>query len=126
MAAASKKQQAYRRGHTSEMLACLYLLCKGYRILARRMRNHCGEIDIIARRGNCLVAVEVKARAQFSDCAESITPHKQQRIARALQLWLAEHKIAGLSHASAPNIRFDVICITPRNWPTHIKDAFQC
>ena len=36
------------------------LIVKGYRILARRYRSPAGEIDIVARRRNALVFVEVK------------------------------------------------------------------
>ena len=45
--------------------ACGQLRCRGYRILARRYRVPAGEIDLIARRGRVLAAIEVKARADF-------------------------------------------------------------
>ena len=44
----SGRQQAERRGHASESLAALWLRLKGYRILARRLKTHAGEIDLVA------------------------------------------------------------------------------
>ena len=37
-------------------------MLKGYRIVARRYRTKLGEIDLIARRGDLVLIVEVKAR----------------------------------------------------------------
>jgi putative endonuclease len=56
------RRKAYRRGHRGEWLAALALMLKGYRILARRHRTKLGEIDLIARRGDLVLFVEVKAR----------------------------------------------------------------
>ena len=43
-------------------------LLKGYRILARRYRTRLGEIDLIARRGDLVLIVEVKARRTLCRC----------------------------------------------------------
>lgn len=56
------RQQAERHGRWAESAAALYLRCKGYQILARRARTRLGEIDIVARRGDTLIFVEVKMR----------------------------------------------------------------
>ncbi|NBO18363.1 MAG: YraN family protein [Proteobacteria bacterium] len=124
---ASARHQAQRYGRLAETLASAYLRCKGYRILARNLRNHYGEIDIVARRGTTLVAVEVKARRHLADCAQAVTPLQQQRIARALQSVLA--KSTGLAGAPPGNmshdIRFDVIWLARGAWPVHIKDAWR-
>ncbi len=124
--AKDKKQKAHRFGLTAEKFAAFYLRGKGYRVLAERYRNPQGEIDIVALKQGTLVAVEVKARKSWAECEISITPMKQQKIQRAMQGLLAGHgKIAGLGNASDRNIRFDVIWITPRRWPRHIKDAWR-
>jgi putative endonuclease len=73
------------------MRAAAFLLAKGYRIAARRWRSAAGEIDIVARRGNLLIFVEVKARSTFDDAAYLVTPRQKQRIAAAAAIWLAEH-----------------------------------
>lgn len=121
-----RKRRAYDFGIRAEMLAALYLQCKGYRILAKRYRNHYGEIDLLAIRGNWLVAVEVKARQSFSQCEISVPPAKQQKIMRALEgLMASQSKIAGLAKPSERNIRFDVIWVVRGLWPRHIKDAWR-
>ena len=48
-------------GKLGEDLACRELTRRGYVILARRYRTRHGEIDIVAREGEVLVFVEVKA-----------------------------------------------------------------
>ena len=58
----ASRQKAYRRGHRGEWLAAAALMLKGYRILSRRHRTRFGEIDLIARRGDLVLFVEVKAR----------------------------------------------------------------
>jgi putative endonuclease len=125
---ASAKHTARRFGQLAELLARAYLRCKGYRILAKNLRNRYGEIDIIAKRGKTLIAVEVKARRSMEACAEAVTPWQRQRIARALEAALAA-KSAGLARAQADNmpldIRFDVIWLAHWAWPVHIKDAWR-
>ena len=53
---------AFRLGLSAESRAAMFLIAKGYRIVARRWRTPFGEIDIVARRRRALVFVEVKAR----------------------------------------------------------------
>jgi putative endonuclease len=120
-----QRRKAYRLGHVAEHMAAAYLFCKGYRILGLRHRNALGEIDLLAVKGDTLVAVEVKARKTFSACEESIPPMKQQRIARAMEGVLAGNKIAGLAAPHPPNIRFDAVWIVPYRLPRHIKDAWR-
>jgi len=125
-----KRTRAYRYGLSAERMAALLLRCKGYRIVAERYRNSYGEIDIVAVRGNTLVAVEVKARKSIAQCEDTITPWKKQKIERAMQGLLAGHagqggKIAGLGKYRHHNIRFDVVWIAPKQWPRHIQDAWR-
>lgn len=115
-----KREKAYHYGIDSEKLAAIYLRCKGYRIIAERYRNSQGEIDILAQKGDMVIAVEVKARKTLEECAETITPRKQQKIARAMELATSE-----LAELAGRDIRFDVIWIAPRKWPHHIEDAWR-
>lgn len=121
------KRAAYRLGLKAEKIAALYLRLKGYRILAERYRILQGEIDLLARKGKTLAAVEVKARKTLEACEESIAPWKQRKIAAAMQHVISGGggKIAGLGDAQALNIRFDAVWIVPRRWPKHIKDAWR-
>jgi putative endonuclease len=90
-----KMKQLHNRriGAWGENLAAKYLSMKGYEILARNIRTPAGEIDLIARKGPLLSFVEVKTRrsASFGAPEEAITAAKQQRMADAAELWLADH-----------------------------------
>ncbi|WP_349358863.1 YraN family protein [Stappia sp.] len=117
---ARSRQAAYRLGLRAETRAALALRLKGWRILARRFRSNGGEIDLIARKGDTIAFVEVKARASRDAALLSITPHAQRRIAAAARAWR--------SQAAAPDsatFRFDAVLIVPRRWPEHIADAFR-
>lgn len=111
---------AFQTGLSAESRACVYLIAKGYRILARRFRTPYGEIDIVARRRGLLAFVEVKARATLDDAAYSVTPQQQQRIVAAAQAWL----MARPAHANL-EMRFDVVLIAPKQLPQHLMAAFD-
>ena len=49
-------------GYFAEIIIVLILSFFAYRIIKHRYRNCCGEIDIIAIRGNSIFFIEVKAR----------------------------------------------------------------
>ena len=58
------RRRSERAGRRAEWIGALILTLKGYRILARRFRVHSGEIDLIARRGDVIAFIEVKARSE--------------------------------------------------------------
>ncbi len=111
---------AFQTGLSAESKACVYLIAKGYRILARRFRTPYGEIDVVARRRGLLAFFEVKARASLDDAAYSVTPQQQQRIVAAAQFWLMTHP----EHADF-EMRFDVVLIAPKHLPKHLMAAFD-
>ena len=94
-------------GKTGEDLACRELEKRGYAIVARRYRVRSGEIDIVARDGETLVFIEVKARNshEFGSAAEAVTPFKQHRLARLATEYLMRH------HLYDCPCRFDVVSI---------------
>ena len=114
------RRLAFRLGLSAESRAAAFLLAKGYRIAARRWRCEAGEIDIVARRRQLLVFVEVKARTTFDGAAWSISERQKQRIAAAAALWLAQNPQDALH-----DMRFDAILVAPRRWPKHIEAAFE-
>ena len=88
--------------------------------MARRWRSPAGEIDIIARRGNTIAFVEVKARETTDHAAEAISEMQQQRIATAASVWI------GASPAFANfDMRFDAVLVAPGRIPVHIPGAFE-
>ncbi len=98
----------------------MLLIAKGFRIAARRFKAPVGEVDIVARRRQVLLFVEVKARARYDEAAEAVTVRQQERIVAAAQYWLAYHAEDCTKH-----IRFDVILVTPWGFPRHIAGAFD-
>ena len=70
---------AFRLGLSAESRAAMFLIAKGYRIVARRWKTPFGEIDIVARRRRALVFVEVKARDRADDAAEAVTERTKRR-----------------------------------------------
>ncbi|MGA9340640.1 MAG: YraN family protein, partial [Pseudolabrys sp.] len=72
-----ERQAAFRVGISAESRAAAFLIAKGFRILARRWRSPVGEIDIVARRRQLLVFVEVKARASLEEPAESVNERQR-------------------------------------------------
>ena len=117
---AGRRHKAYRRGHRSEWLAALALMLKGYRIVARRYRTKLGEIDLIARRGDLVLIVEVKARPTLMEAMEAIARESERRIEGAADLWLARQKDYGRL-----SVRFDMVAVLPRRWPVHVENAFH-
>src|SRR5262249_37764929 len=68
-----ERQVAFRFGLSAESRAATLLVVKGFRIMARRWKTSVGEVDIVARRKQLLVFVEVKARERIDDAAECFT-----------------------------------------------------
>jgi putative endonuclease len=114
------RRRAWKRGRSAELFCLWILRLKGWRILARDLKLPGGEIDIIARRGQVLAAIEVKARLEIGTAAEAITSRQRQRIARALSAYLARRPdLARLSP------RFDVMLLVPGRLPRHIAGAWR-
>ncbi|MEO3997746.1 YraN family protein [Mesorhizobium sp. CAU 1732] len=110
----------YRRGHRGEWLASMALMLKGYRIVERRYRTKLGEIDLIARRGNLVLMVEVKVRPTLVLAMEAIGHMSERRIDAAADLWLARQPDYGRL-----SVRFDMVAVLPRRWPVHVENIFQ-
>lgn len=111
-------------GKKAELLAEDFLRKKGYEILARNFVFQKGEIDIIARLGNCVIIVEVKARATdaFLEPHEAVNRKKIRLLVMA-----ADEFLNRFNHRE--EVRFDIISvIQPRDRPpviTHIENAFE-
>ena len=112
-------------GKAGEDYACRELERCGYEILARRFRTRLGEIDIVAREGDTLVFIEVKARrtTRFGDPVEAVDWRKRQTIARIAAEYVLRHSIGNAC------CRFDVVSIVfgdglrPR--VAIVRDAFD-
>lgn len=110
----------HSRGRRGERLAVWWLRLQGYRILARNWRHPLGEIDILARRGRLLVAVEVKWRDSHALAAEAVRAPQRRRIAHAAAVFLGQQ-----ADAATLSLRFDAMLLAPGRWPRHIRDAWR-
>ena len=115
-----RRRAAFDRGRRAELLCLWHLRLRGYRILARRYRVAEGEIDLIARRGRVLAAIEVKARADEAAAAHALLQRQRRRIERALS-----HFLLGRPDLAALDLRFDVMLVMPRRLPRHLRDAWR-
>ena len=116
----AKRQKAERRGHRAEIFAAWWLRFKGFSIKESRFKTPVGEVDIIARRGNLVLFVEVKARADHRTALDSVGYRSRQRIEKAARLWLSQQ-----SDFSRLSWRFDVIAIAPRKLPHHFQNVWS-
>lgn len=109
-----------QKGKWAERAAALYLQLKGYKILRRNWATPVGEIDILARRGQNLVLVEVKYRTTITAALVAISPQQAARQQRALRYAMA-------AYARLPNAvwRHDLIALAPWRWPTHVRAILQ-
>jgi putative endonuclease len=111
--------EAERRGRRGETLAAWYLRLKGWRIVARRVKNARGEIDLVARRGRSVAFVEVKWRKSAAELGLAIDAHCLRRVAAAAEAAASRFVRTG------DDLRIDVLLLAPRSWPRHIVNAWQ-
>ncbi len=121
-------RHSHEQGLRGENHAAGYLEKLGFEILARRWRYGHKEIDLVARREELVVFVEVKCRSdeRFAPIRTSVTAAKQRNLVEAARGWLAEHDTA----ADDCQYRFDVILVRPMDSEhnirvEHIEDAFR-
>lgn len=116
----NQRSRAEARGRLAERIAVLWLLLKGYRIRARRLRRPPIEIDILAEKAGVLVLVEVKYRTTLDEAVQALTPAAVRRLSRAAEILAAE---ALARRRPASGARVDLIALAPLRWPRHIRNV---
>ena len=111
---------AERLGRWAELCCVWRLRLAGYQVLSRRFRTPLGEIDIVARRGEVLVFVEVKARADTDAALFSVRERQLQRMARAGESFIARYPRFAMAAR-----RYDIMVLGRGSWPTHVPDAWR-
>lgn len=110
-------------GIFGENTACNYLKKHKYKILSRNYRKPYGEIDIVARKGETVVFVEVKTRknAEYGLPCEAVTLQKRRKIIQTAYAYIAEEQLDD-------NYRFDIIEVYHEGEKVlsvrHIQNAF--
>lgn len=94
-------------GRYGEDLAVRYLREQGMAVVDRNWRCELGEVDIVARDGDCVVICEVKTRrpSAFGQPVEAVTFVKARRLRRLAAAYLAAHP------SRCGQVRVDVIGI---------------
>lgn len=110
---------SYESGLFAEFRARMYLRMRGFKILKSRYvtgkHTNRAEIDIIARRGNLIIFVEVKKRNTVEMALEAVTSAQIIRLRTTAETYIIQNKWMG-------DARFDIIAICGRkiHW---IKNA---
>ena len=108
--------RSHREGHGAEWIAAVWLMLKGYQILAFRLKGRGGEIDILARRGRVLAVVEVKRRSTVQAAIEALKPTQRQRLAAA-----GEAVRRNRPALQALDLRIDIVALAPGRFPRHVR-----
>jgi putative endonuclease len=107
-----------QKGKEGEATAEQFLMNKGFEIVARNYRFKRSEIDLIVRKKDWLVFVEVRMRSSsaFGYPEQTIGRNKRKKIMEGAAQYLEESKWEG-------NVRYDIVAIQ-KNEVTHFEDAF--
>ena len=107
-------------GSYGERRAAKHLKRNGYRIICKNFSTDIGEIDIIAKKGETFVFVEVKTRnsCDFGRPAEAVNCDKQRKY-RMVAMQFFKNICGGEDRLS----RFDVIEVLEKQ-VNHIENAF--
>lgn len=109
-------------GSQGENAAAEYLVKKGYEVLERNYRYRRAEVDLIVRKKNWLVFVEVKTRTgnAFGFPEEFVNREKEENILSAAEEYMYKIDWQG-------NVRYDIVSVL---WTgvdreiAHFEDAF--
>lgn len=95
-------------GKIGEEIALQYLLQKGYILLKQNFTTHWGELDLILKKGNTVVFVEVKTRvgALKGKPYEAVNIQKLSHLKRPIQFFLLDKQYKDYKYS------LDVISIT--------------
>ena len=117
----NKKQKSYFFGLLAEYYVIMLFFFAGYIPIKHRFKTKFGEIDLIFKKGNYIVAVEVKARSDASlQVGEVVGERQFYRITNSLKIFLNKYK-----KYSNFNIRIDVVLVHKNFMIKHIKNIWN-
>jgi putative endonuclease len=111
-----------KKGKEGEALAADFLVAKGFEIIERNYRHKRSEIDLIVKRNNWLIFVEVKMRSSDAyGFPEDFVDHKKAKnIIDGAEEYTYQKNWQG-------NVRYDIVSIREQQGEreiVHIEDAF--
>jgi len=102
-----RRQANEWRGRLAEHIAAIYMIVKDYLLICRRLRTPGGEIDLLLRRRDVLVFVEVKARPTLDSGVAAL------HLAQARRCQAAARRLATRDGWPGAVIRHDAVVVTP-------------
>ncbi len=113
-----------KKGWLAEWVACSYLVFQGHLIVERNFQTSFGELDIIAKKKQTFVIIEVKSRYKKSDWhpLDAIDSKKRNKIRKLAKYYIAAKKLFG------KNLRMDVLTVEKKFfWFSikHYKNVFS-
>ena len=115
----------HRLGRQFEVAAAGWLEARGWRVVERNIRFSRKEVDLVMRRGDLVVFVEVKGRRGqgYGTPAEAVTWRKRREIESVARWWIGRHGSAEFRY------RFDVVGVLPDGHGglivEHLEDAWR-
>ncbi|MCB9799802.1 MAG: YraN family protein [Candidatus Omnitrophica bacterium] len=105
-------------GRRGEIVASAYAVRNGLQILEKNFRCPLGEIDLICRRNDKIIFVEVKTRSDwsFGTPQEAVGKRKQDKLMRLAEWYLKETGQTG------KQVCFAVAAIT---WPENLEPQLK-
>ena len=114
-----KNLTSYHFGIISEFIAIIILLFKGYKILHHRYKNKSGEIDIIAKKFNIIIFIEVKSRKNKIFLTDLLDNKQITRIKNCAEIFIVKNQ----SYLNF-KIRYDLITFNKNFLARHFKNFF--
>ena len=105
-------------GKIAEYISIFIYAIKMYDIVKYNYNSKLGQIDLIAKRCNKIVFVEVKARTSLEN-DDLITAKQQERIRRSAENFLARN-----NKYDNYEVRFDLVVFTKSSFPRIFENAF--
>lgn len=111
-----------KTGARGENLAAEFLIEKGFEVVTRNFRYRNTEIDLIVKRDNWLVFVEVKTRSssEFGEPEDFVDNYKSKNIFEAADEYIFSRDWRG-------HIRFDIVSVKigEKEEIEHFEDAIN-
>ncbi|MBU1044611.1 MAG: YraN family protein [Candidatus Omnitrophica bacterium] len=112
------KTNKSKTGMIGENIARKFLQKKGYTIVEQNFRTKYSEMDLVVKKKDLLVFVEVRTKTNeyFGSPEQTINKDKINRLIRSAQAYVAYNKYSG-------NYRIDAVCIVlnPDDSPQRIS-----
>jgi putative endonuclease len=111
-----------KKGKEGEMLAADFLVGKGFEIVERNYRHKRSEIDLIVKKNNWMIFVEVKMRSSdaYGYPEDFVDYKKAKNIIKGAEEYTYQKDWQG-------NVRYDIVSIREQHGEreiVHFEDAF--